>query len=356
MIRADGKVSCWGRGDHGELGDGAFRDMAPFGAATPVVVDGLDAVTQLVAGQYHLCALASGDQRVRCWGGAFKGQLGDGSLHPAEAGVPRPLAIDLPNVVQLAANGGDHTCALLMDRTVRCWGDNLFGQLGSGSTDVTPSPVAVKGLTRVVQVAAGTTQSCAVLDDATVVCWGDGGVDSTTGSEIMHVAPVPIVGLGKVASVVVGNSVACSLSDDGHVKCWGEGDIGQLGDGLSNDSNLTPVDVQGLDHVVHLAAGRNHVCALRDDRTLKCWGSGEFGQLGDGKFHQGFPNGVSSPTPATVFSDVREVACGGAHTCVRTFANAVKCAGNGNYGQLGDGKIYDTLPFGSSAAVDAITL
>jgi alpha-tubulin suppressor-like RCC1 family protein len=155
---------------------------------------------------------------------------------------------------------------------------------------------------------------------------------------------------------VVGNSFACALLDSGHVECWGEGDIGQLGDGNENDSNNTPVSVQDVSDAVQLAAGRNHVCALRRDGTVVCWGDGESGQLGDGVFHDGYPNWVKTPVRATAFSDVIEVSCGGNHTCVRTSTNAVKCVGGGEHGQLGNGTFYEKQPFGSATAVDALSL
>jgi alpha-tubulin suppressor-like RCC1 family protein len=353
VIERDGAVACWGRGDHGELGDGKFRDTAPLGAASPVVVSRLGSVAELAAGQYHVCALRSDDHRVLCWGGAFNGQLGDGDVHDGEPGVAVPTEMDLTDVVHLAAGGGDHTCALMGDHTVRCWGDNLFGQLGNDTRDDSAVPVAVKGLTAVAQVAAGTFQSCALLEDRTVKCWGSGGADLTTGQGITNPVPVPIVGLAEVTRIVAGGDFSCALLATGHVECWGEGDTGQLGDGKRNDSNLTPVDVQGLDDAVQLSAGRSHACALRRDRSLVCWGDGEFGQLGDRIFHNGFPTDVSIPTPATAFTDVTEVSCGGAHTCVRTSTSTVECVGRGQHGELGDGEIYDDPP-GSLVAVKTL--
>src|SRR6185369_7220937 len=147
----------------------------------------------------------------------------------------------------------------------------------------------------------------------------------------------------------------CAIVAGGKVLCWGEGSQGELGNADSFDSP-DPVEVAGLTDVVQLSTGTYHSCALRRDRSLYCWGHGEFGELGDGIFHNGFPTYVLEPVRATAFDDVVEVACGGNSTCVRTSRNEVWCVGNGRHGQLGDGIAHDTLPYGSTTAVKALTL
>lgn len=351
-LKLDGTVACWGRNDHGELGNGDFSTTTPPGLAEAVPVTGLQGVAAISSGLYHSCALLD-DASIACWGAGYAGQLGDDDFHVNDAGVATPRVVALEGVKQVGA-AGENTCALLLDGTVRCWGDNLFGQLGDDSTDDSALPVVVQGLSGVAKLAVGRFQTCALMDDATVQCWGYGGVNG--GSSINVLTATPIAGITGATDLVAGDSFACAVVASGAVRCWNEGDVGQLGDGMSNDSNTTPVDVTGLSGVVQLSAGARHVCAIDAQQAVWCWGDGEFGQLGDGIFHNGFPNFVTEPVGAELLTDVVEVACGADHTCVRTSTDEVLCLGLGTHGQLGDGGFYPTLPFGSTMPVSALSL
>lgn len=351
-LKLDGTVACWGRNDHGELGNDEFSTATPPGLAEAVPVTGLDGVAAISSGLYHSCALLD-DASIACWGAGYAGQLGDDDFHMNDAGVATPQVVALEGVKQVGA-AGENTCALLLDGTVQCWGANLFGQLGNDSTDDSALPVAVQGLSGVAKLAVGRFQTCALMDDATVQCWGYGGVNG--GSSINVLTATPIAGITGATDLVAGDSFACAVVAGGAVRCWNEGDVGQLGDGMSNDSNTTPVDVAGLSGVVQLSAGARHVCAIDTQQAVWCWGDGEFGQLGDGVAHNGFPNFVTEPVAAELLSDVVEVACGADHTCVRTSSDEVLCLGLGAHGQLGDGGFYPTLPFGSTTPVSALSL
>lgn len=346
-LKLDGTVACWGRGDHGELGDDVFHVTAPTGLAAPVAVDGLTGVAALSLGLSHSCALLSDAGGVVCWGAGNNGQLGDGSFHTQDdGGVATPRAVVLPEAIQIATSG-DHACALLADTTVQCWGFNLFGQLGNGDTTRSATPAAVPDLSGVAQLAVGKFQTCALMDDQTVQCWGSGGVNNQAGTAINLLQPTLIEGIDDAVAIAAGDGFTCAIVAGGAVKCWGEGDVGQLGDGQENDSNTTIVTVTGLSGIVQLSAGARHVCALDDRQALKCWGDGEYGQLGDGVYHNGSPWFVTEPVVADVFSDaIVEVACGETHTCIRTSQDEVQCIGQGSYGQLGDGSFHATLPFG----------
>jgi alpha-tubulin suppressor-like RCC1 family protein len=291
-----------------------------------------------------------------CWGDGNDGQLGDDVFHTnLDAGVAEPQAVALSDVIQVAA-GGHHTCVLLTGGTVQCWGDNLFGQLGDGSTNKSATPLPVPGLSGVLQLAVGKFQTCALMADGSVQCWGDGGVNMQAGTVINLLEPTPIEGVTGATALAAGDGFTCALVANGAVQCWGEGDVGQLGDGLENDSNTTPASVPGLSDVVQLSAGARHACALRSDQSLWCWGDGQYGQLGDGVFHNGFPYYVTTPVAAVQLSDVVEVSCGGTHTCVRNGQDEVMCLGNGSSGQLGDGVFHDMSPFGAATPVKALDL
>lgn len=353
-LALDDTVACWGRGDNGELGDGQFYDVAPTGRGEAAAVTGLTGVAAITFGLYHACARLAADDTIVCWGGGNDGQLGDEVFH-SNAGVPAPQAVALTGVLQVAA-GGNHTCALLNGGSVRCWGDNLFGQLGDGSQNKSAKPLAVPGLSDVQQLAVGKFQTCALMADATVQCWGSGGVNAQAGTVINLLEPTPIEGVTGASALAAGDGFTCAIVTGGAVQCWGEGDVGQLGDGVENDSNTTPVTVPGLSGIVQLSAGSRHVCALGADQSLHCWGDGQFGQLGDGVFHNGFPYYVTQPVAAAVLTDVVEVACGGTHTCVRNGQDEIQCLGSGHYGELGDGVFHNALPFGSATPITAFQL
>jgi len=186
-----GSVECWGSD---ELGDGTTD-----GHATPVEVSDLSGATAITVGRQHACAILT-DKSVVCWGHGSNGALGTASLQ--DALVPTKV-VGVSNATALAAGGG-HTCALLSDGVVECWGDNSAGQLGDGTNESRPHADTVDAspggkesfLTEVTAIAAGNLHTCALLEDKTVVCWGDNNVgqlgDNTT---TQRTDPVPVRGL-----------------------------------------------------------------------------------------------------------------------------------------------------------------
>ncbi|MFO0626666.1 MAG: hypothetical protein U0325_13715 [Polyangiales bacterium] len=286
--------------------------------------------TQLAAGEYHTCAITAGT--VRCWGSDLLGERGDGEGTSGEVCSGPSEVPGMPPVpaVELTA-GAYHTCARLMDNTVRCWGGNDTGQLGDGSPTSRTSPVAVTGLTNAVEIAAGYSHTCARLMDNTVRCWGANGSgqigdDSTTNRR----SPVAVMGLTNVAQIAAGSAHTCARLMDNTVRCWGDNVSSQLGDG-STTRRLTPVAVMGLTDVVEIAAGGAYTCARRMDNTVRCWGANARGQLGDGS-----TDPRTSPVAVMGLTDAAEIALGRFHTCARSRDNTVRCWGDNSLGQLGD--------------------
>jgi len=184
--------------------------------------------------------------------------------------------------VQLAG-ASYHTCATLNDHTAWCWGSNASGQLGGGDTSIQLSPVAVTALgCNVASVAAGgpnqDSYSCAVLLDGTVQCWGDNSHGQLgSGDMTNRLTPVAVKNLSSVASVSLGQDHACAVTTGGQLYCWGSNAEGQCAD-APGGPNAAPVTLQHGARAV--AAGNEFTCALLVDGSVWCWGANYCGQVG----------------------------------------------------------------------------
>jgi alpha-tubulin suppressor-like RCC1 family protein len=276
-VLADGGVWCWGMLSNTS---GVF-DRQPV----PVQVSGLPPARQVAVGWGHACAQTH--DGVYCWGRNEDGMVGDGTTS-FYVSVPRRTQIVGQDVVQLSS-ASSHTCARLSDGTLWCWGANAGGQLGDGTTTLRKAPVQVTGLGgKVVDMAAGwVAHTCAVLADGTVWCWGQNdwgqlGADTPWFSPV----PVPIDGLPSAVQVSSGESHICALTSGGEIWCWGRNGQGQFGNGKTepwrNDATL-PVRAQAPGVVfVDVCAGANSTCARTADGTVWCWGTQNHGLQADG--------------------------------------------------------------------------
>ncbi len=226
MLMSDRSVQCFGWNNWGQLGDGRIGTNA----STPVAVSGLTTAVDVGAGMEHSCSVVT-DGTMRCWGTSYVGQLGDGTFN-GWSHVPKPV-LNLSGAIA-GVVGGFHTCAILSDRSMRCWGRNQDGQVGNG--------------------------------------------DNTTDVSVPHA----VIGLeGPVSTATGGGYHTCALMPDATVRCWGRNVRGQLGDGTSNASSSTPVPVSGMTTAAAISGGGYHTCALLRDGTVQCWGDNDHGQLGN---------------------------------------------------------------------------
>lgn len=334
-------------------------------------------VLQIKGGQTHTCARLF-DATVKCWGGGNFGQLGYGDTANRGDG-PGEMGDNLPRVdlgtgrtaLQIAT-GGFHTCAVLDDGNVKCWGFNAQGQLGYGDTNARGDvagelgdnlPAVDLGTGRTaVQIAAQSHHTCALLDDATLKCWGfasngrlgygDSNNRGDGPGEMGDNLPTVDLGTGRTAvQIVATNLHTCALLDDASVKCWGSGANGQLGYGDPLDrgrepgemgDNLPTVDLGTGRSAVQIAAVGSRTCAVLDNGSVKCWGSGSFGQLGYGDtINRGSGPGEMGDNLTNVdLGTARtavQIVTGILHTCVLLDDNSVKCWGVGGFGSLGYG-------------------
>ena len=283
-----GAAKCWGSNNVGKLGDGTTTNRL-----TPVDVVGLGSgVVQISAANNHTCALTMAGA-VKCWGINGAGQLGDGNL-PIASSTPVNVSGLSSGVVQITT-GFAHTCALTTAGSVKCWGLNSVGQLGDGTNVNRSTPVDVAGLgSGVVQISAGSNHTCVLLTAGGVKCWGDNVSGSLgDGTTTSRSTPVDVVGLGGVDQISAGDLHTCALTS-GAAKCWGNNGSFQLGFITVNQNQLTPADVPGLGGIVQISPAFRHTCALTAGGSVKCWGADNFGQRGDGT------TGSGSPTPVDV--------------------------------------------------------
>ena len=328
VIVAGGEVKCWGYNKYGQLGDNTLSDIQ----RTPVTVVGLTGATALAAGRSHSCAIVAEGQ-VQCWGNNWHGQLGDGTLNDRRTPV---IVTGLTGATAVAAGSG-HTCAIVAEGQVTCWGASGAGQIGDGPPINPLTPVSVTGLTGATALAAGNGHTCALVLGGQVKCWGYNEYGQLgDGTRINAPTPVTVVGLADATALEAGASHTCAIAAGGQAKCWGFSTSGQLGADTLSDIQRTPVTVVGLTGATTLGAGGAHTCALVAGGQATCWGSNSGGQLGDGTLiHRRTPMSVTGLTGATA------LAAGLQHTCALVAEGQVKCWGNNWHGQLGDGTLID---------------
>ena len=333
VLRADGTVWCWGQNAFGELGQSMFSTLSTM----PVQVQLGQTATTMATKSYHACA-GLADGTAKCWGMNDNNQIGDGQF--GNHAIPTTVS-DLTDVTQVAVGRG-HSCALRGDGSVTCWGSNSSGQLGDGtmSPKSTPSTTVIGLSSAPMQLTLASSYACA-LSNGVGQCWGDNAYrqlgDGTT-SDRSAATTLPVDDLRQIAPS--GYSVppyaggaTCVRTAANTVSCWGSNDFGQLGNGATNMSpTSTPVQVSQLSDAVELVAGRYHVCARRQSGAVSCWGRNEYGQLGDGtKTNRSAPVTVALPRPAV------HVGAGGFHTCALLDDDSLYCWGHNLTGQLGDG-------------------
>jgi len=320
---AAGVPYCFGNNDVGQLGDGTAT-----ASLLPIAVSALSSVDLMSTGHDFGCSLKAG--AVECWGQGTRGQLGDGST--TSRSMPA-IVPGLPAVVHLSA-GNRHVCVADATGGVWCWGDDNAGQLGDGSAgapSAMPVSATAAGFDEVVEVAGGGNHSCARTVTRAVWCWGANIAGQLgDGTTTPRARPVMVIGLTDAMMIGAGDSHSCALTLNGLVRCWGFNATGELGDKTTMNSSV-PTMVTALDQVTAISVGAAHACAVRATGDVLCWGANMSGQLGNGTI---LP--ARSPVSAAIGPSL-DVECGVAHTFARTLAGELYCWGANVDGQCGSG-------------------
>lgn len=398
-VMGDGRVRCWGGNALGQLGYGTVANVGDDETLISVEQNSMsDSVIKLASGGFHSCVVvgdAASNRDVRCWGYNLSGQLGYGhtnSIGDTETSatvVDVALALSTGDSVAAVTTGLFHTCARSVQGKVYCWGDNTYGQLGYGNTnnigddasEIVATPVNVGG--NVLDVVAGAYHTCALLDDVgvdvRVRCWGYnqfgqlgyGNAPRNIGDDeepADATVPSPLVMSTtpneSVRKLVAGLYHTCAQFSTGFMRCWGSGDFGQLGYGDTNDigddelgSSGLKVAVAGAFGSFELVAGGFHTCALISNAGIgevKCWGRSNFGQLGFVPSSGGNQLGPPTTTVPLGAVSVIGLSAGLSHTCAVLATQNVMCWGRSNFGQLGYGNtnnIGDDEPLSSAGTV-----
>jgi alpha-tubulin suppressor-like RCC1 family protein len=304
----NGSVSCWGLGDNGQLGNG---DLLNRNVPTPVSSLGVGRTAVAISsGAFHTCVILDNGS-VSCWGWGQAGQLGNGVGYNML--VPTPTSsLGQDRTAIAISSGGSHTCIVLDNGAVSCWGANSFGQLGNGEGNTEREPVLTDSLgvgRTAVAIAVGLDFSCALLDDGTVSCWGNaeyGQLGDSHSQEQFSPQPTKDFGEGRRAVSLAGKGLqACVILDDGNIKCWGYNANGQLGNG-GNSNTATPTLTNSLGGgrtAIAISAGTGTMCALLSDGNASCWGTGYSGRLGNGQnTNKNVPTQVSDLAPERTYA------------------------------------------------------
>lgn len=338
-----GYLKCWGYNGDGQLGIGNNTSTLAPGARVDVGQG--RTVRSVAAGRRHTCAILD-NNTLKCWGSNWLGQLGIGTNSSA-TNAPGPTTnLGLFRFAKSVAVGNTHTCAILTDDTVKCWGDNAFGQLGlgagAGGSINAPGATVFLGAGRTAKsISTHHQHTCAVLDNDTLKCWGQNFAGALgNGTTVDAFTPAAVnLGAGRSAkSVSAGHQHTCAVLDNDSIKCWGENYFGSLGIGTTVDAYLpgASVNLGAGRSAMAVTAGGDHTCALLDNSSVKCWGLNFNGQVGIGST----TITVSAPGSAAQLGFLRSaqsVAAGGTHTCAVLDNASLKCWGENDDGQLGLG-------------------
>ena len=285
----------------------------------------------VTAGAAHTCGVTT--TKTYCWGDNAYGQLGTGDEHSSAV----PVAVTGGVIFASLSAGDGFTCGVSASGDAYCWGRSTWERSDSGRPRRTDAPTPMPGGLHFVRVSAGANHACGVTTDRAAYCWGANGSGQLgSGDTTSSLAPRPVVSQVPFESVSAGWDHTCGVTTDGRAYCWGDNRFGQLGDG-SKSGSLVPRPVSQVHDFVSVAAGGHHTCGVSARGVSYCWGDNFHSQLGPA------PAGTSRlgswvPAALRVGHRLAAVSAGALHTCALTFASIdrVVCWGANRDYQLGE--------------------
>lgn len=307
-LTIEGDIFCWGNGGDGRLGHGTDRTFLD-----PVKVAGDVEWRSVTAGYEHTCALTTASE-PRCWG---KGAAAGGGLETADS-------LDA---------GGNSTCALRAG-TAYCWGDNEWGQLGTGDRETRTAATPVTGGHAFVDVRVGAMHACGLEADGEVWCWGmnqHGALGTAAAAETCGTSfpypcsttPLRVETETRFARIDAGAAHTCGITAAGVAWCWGNNALGQLGTGSAQDGNPVPAPVVTNGVFRHIVAMDRTTCGIAEGGLADCWGTN--------------PGSVTQNVDDVV-GDLHWRSLAGAHEhiCGATNDGQGFCTGREQFGELGN--------------------
>ncbi|HXJ22706.1 MAG TPA: hypothetical protein VMT03_20985 [Polyangia bacterium] len=315
---------------------------------------------QIACGGRTTCALLT-DNSIWCAGLNADGELGNGTISmDSPYGINTAVkTVGLPanDAPQQVVTGQWHTCTRLASGAVYCWGSGAFGEMGNGSFNGSTSPVHVPLRAAAKTIASGDEFICAVLTDNSVWCWGndyDGqlgdGTYTNGRSDQGKASPVQVVTtLFNSPSALVASSGTAHVMSGSGIFSWGQDQYGELGTGTATTASpfgsATPVSTPyaGIAVAISAASSGHHACLLTNGAIIRCWGENDYGELGDGTVTPNSPYGEASANTVTGLTGTPSaVFAGGSHTCALMANGDFDCWGDDYYGEVGDGMFRTT--------------
>lgn len=359
-----------------DLAPAPVNDESPFQTSRDVLEQvqvreapqAWESLSEVALGELFACGLS--EAKVYCWGSGRFGELGLGpSDDLLQVNVPTGPLQGLGEVRSLSANRG-FVCAVENTGVVSCWGNNVHGQLGDGTTDNRYSPVRVAGLTGVISVSAGYHHACAVHRDGGVSCWGEnaeGQLGRDGGG--MHPSAQRVSGLNNALKVVAGRASTCALVLGGRVVCWGSNATGTLGRGVDAEvlpRATTPAAVASVNGATDIAGFADYFCAVDGGGHVWCWGDRRMPPARalaqrERRITAGLPVDdlpvIGGVDRIDGIEGVVQVAVGPNYGCARANSGHVYCWGDNQYAQLGSGSqgVHpDPTPMAGVLGADAV--
>jgi alpha-tubulin suppressor-like RCC1 family protein len=333
-INTGKSLYCWGANGFGQIGDGTTTRRP-----SPTRIGSAGAWANVSAGYNHTCATTTGDS-LYCWGYNGTGQIGDGT---SGGGNDRhsPKKIGSSGVWAAAAAGGNHTCAITTGNSLYCWGYNIYGQVGDGTSgNSRPSPKKIGTSGVWAGVTTGELHTCAISTGKSLYCWGANEAGSLgDGTTTNRRSPTRIGSAGAWALASAGDYHSCAISTANSLYCWGYNNNGQVGDGTTTQ-RLSPKKIGTTGAWARINTGGtsgvySHTCATTTGNSLYCWGNNSFGQIGDGTT----TSPRLSPKKIGTTGVWAGAQAGGTHSCAITTAKSLYCWGYNGEGQIGDGTL-----------------